>query len=74
MSRILYGPGDWLGSRLTARQRRAVAMWVFLVYVGTLPLRLQFKNAVWMVWILSELAIMISLLTIVAAETPVEPE
>lgn len=72
--KIFFGPGDWLGGRLNARERRAVATWLLIIYIVTIPLRLPFKDIVWMVWLLSEIAIVISLATMVSAETPVEEE
>lgn len=74
LSKLFYAPGDWLATALDARQRRGVATWLLIVYVATTPLRYPFKNVVWMVWLLSEIAIVISLVTVVAAETPVESE
>lgn len=75
MKRFFYGPGDWLATRYTARQRRAVAAWLLILSVFPFtPLTYFWKDAVWMVWVLSILAIWISLATIVTGETPVEKE
>lgn len=74
ISRLFYAPGDWLGKKLTARQRRGIGAWLLILTVATMPLRYEWKNAIWLVWALSEGAIVISLATIVAAETPVETE
>lgn len=71
---IFYAPGDWLSQRLTAKDRRATAAWLLILAIATMPLRYYWKDAIWMVWVLSEAAIIISLATIVAAETPVEEE
>jgi hypothetical protein len=71
---ILFAPGDWLGSRFDARERRAVAAWLLILAIVTMPLRYVWKDAIWMIWALSEGALIISLATIVAAETPVEEE
>lgn len=74
IDRCYFGPPDWVAGALTARQRRAAAFWLLILYVVTTPLRYPFKDVVWMVWLLSEFAIVISLLTFVSAETPVEQE
>jgi hypothetical protein len=71
---LVHAPGDWLASRTNARQRCSIATWLLIAYCAMLPLRYAFKDRVWMVWLLSEIAIVISLATIVAAETPVEEE
>jgi hypothetical protein len=72
--RLLHGPGDWLVTHTSAKTRRSVAMWMFIVYVLTVPLRYPFKDAVWMIYMLSELALALALLAVAAAETPVEDE
>lgn len=74
ISEVFYWPGDMLGNRMSARQRRTTAAWLLILAVATLPLRYVWKDAIWMVWALSEGALVISLATIVAAETPVESE
>jgi hypothetical protein len=73
-STVFYAPGDWLCTKLNRRQRVALATWFLILYVATIPLRFPFKDLVWMVWLLSEIAIMLSLLGVVSAETPVERE
>lgn len=72
---LFFAPGDWMGSRFTARGRRAAAAWLLLasLFVAT-PLTYAWKDAVWMVWLLSMAAIWVSLATIVTTETPVEHE
>lgn len=74
VSSLFYAPGDWLSTCFTARQRRAAATWMLIVYVLTLPLRYPYRNTVSLVWYLSELALIVSLLSVVSAETPVEGE
>lgn len=74
MDRLLHGPGDWLGSRFTARQRRSIAAWVMILIVITIPMRYPFKGAVWMVWAISEVALVLAMWGVVSAETPVESE
>lgn len=71
---MFHRPGDWLVEQTTARQRRSIATWMLVFAVVTMPLRYVWKDAVWMVWALSELAILISLVTTIFAETPVEHE
>lgn len=74
ISKLFYAPGDWLGTKLSARQRRAVGAWLLIISIATMPLHYIWKDTIWMIWAISEAAIVISLATIVAAETPVEPE
>jgi hypothetical protein len=71
---LFYGPGDWLGTRLSARVRRAIAAWALILITITIPLRYPFRNAVWLVWLISEVALVLSCGGIVSAETPVEKE
>ena len=71
---MFHRPGDWLVGRTTSRQRRSLATWALIIAVATLPIRYIWKDAVWQVWALSELAILISLVTTVFAETPSEQE
>jgi hypothetical protein len=73
--RLLYGPGDWLGTRWSARERRAMLAWALLLSIFPLtPLTFFWKDAVWMVWTLSIIAIWLSLISAVSAETPAEAE
>lgn len=72
--KFFYAPGDWLGSRFSARQRRAIAAWCLILVFVTIPLRYFAKDAVWMVWLLSEVALLFGLWGVVSAETPVEAE
>jgi hypothetical protein len=71
---IYHAPGDWIVRRTTARDRRSLNAWLLIIVTLTVPLRFEWKDAVWMVWALSEVAILISLFTNVSAETPVEHE
>lgn len=72
--KILYGPGDWMGGRFTARQRRAIAAYTLIFIIVTIPLRYPFRNYVSLVWAISELALVLSMWGVVSAETPVEEE
>lgn len=74
MTRFWHAPGDWLGTRFSARQRRSFATWLLIVFVGTVPLRYAWRNTFTMIWLLSELALWIGLLAVVVSETPVEEE
>lgn len=71
---LLYGPGDWLGSRFSARTRRAIAAWTLILIVVTIPLRYPFRTYVSLVWAISELALILGMWGVVSAETPVEAE
>lgn len=74
MRRVFYAPGDWLGSRFSARTRRAIAAWALILILATIPLRYPFRAEVWMVWAISELALLLGMWGVVSAETPVEEE
>lgn len=74
IEKILYGPGDWLGSRFTVRQRRAIAAWTMILIAVTIPLRYPYRTYVSLVWAISELALLLSMWGVVSAETPVEKE
>lgn len=66
---------EWLTSRTTARQRRAIHFWltVFWVTAGTV-IWILLREELWFVGFMSLYAIWISHLTGWAAETPVEHE
>lgn len=72
--KIFYGPGDWLGTRFDARQRRAIAAWTMILIAVTIPLRYPFRTYVSLVWAISEVALILAMWGVVSAETPVEPE
>lgn len=74
LTKIFYAPGDWMGSRFTARQRRAIAAWTLILIVLTMPLRYPYRQYVSLVWAISELALILSMWGVVSAETPVEEE
>lgn len=72
--RLIYGPGDWMGERFNARERRAIAAWVLILIVVTVPVRYFWKDQVWLVWAISEVALVLAMWGVVSAETPVEAE
>lgn len=73
-ARIFYAPGDWMGGRFTARQRRTIATWTLILVIVTIPFRYPYRSDVSLVWAISELALVLGLWSIVSAETPVEHE
>lgn len=67
MSRLVYGPPEYLSRRFTARDRRAFAFWSFVAAcIGSI----WFRSAVAWVTLLSLLA----LISTFTSETPVEEE
>ena len=67
MTRIIYGPPDWLVTRFSSRDRRAFGFWTLLLAAaGTIP----FGRQVLYVTILSVLALVPNF----SSETPVEQE
>jgi hypothetical protein len=74
-SRIFYGPGDWLATKLGARQRRAIIAWLLILAIFPFtPLTYIWRNTIWMIWAISMIAIYLSLGGMLSAETPVEEE
>jgi hypothetical protein len=73
--RIFYGPGDWLATCSTARQRRAAATWVLIFWIFPgLPMWLWLRNAIWFIGLMSIIALWLSAWAMVGTETPVEEE
>ena len=67
MSRLFYGPPDWIVTRFGSRDRRAFGFWTFvLACVGSL----FFGRAVLWVTVLS----VVALIPNFTSETPVEHE
>jgi hypothetical protein len=67
ISRLFYGPGDWIASSTTARQRRAFGFWnVAFAILFAIP----FGRQVLYVTILS----IVALIPNITSETPVEHE
>jgi len=75
LSRIWYGPPEWIARCLTAKQRRAVNFWILVFWLipGTV-IWLTLRNELWFVGFMSVWAIWVGHLGAVAAETPVEEE
>ena len=67
MSRLFFGPSDWLVEHTSARSRRAFGFWSFLVAVALTPF---FGRTVLYVTLLSLLALIPNF----TSETPVEDE
>lgn len=72
---LFYGPGDWLAHRTTSRDRRAVATWLAMLFIfpGT-PISFFWRSEIWMLWLMSDVALILALLAVAAGETPVERE
>jgi len=70
--KIWSWPGDTVAHGTSPATRRNLASWAAILMILTLPIRYLFKDQVWMVWALSEAAFILALLSIAAAETPVE--
>lgn len=67
MSRLVYGPPDWLVQRFDSRDRRAFGFWTIIAsIIGAI----FFGRAVLYVTVLSVLALIPNF----ASETPVEEE
>lgn len=74
LSRLFYGPGDWL-AQAAARTRRAIAAWMLIVCLFPgVPLWLVLRNALWFVGFMSIIALVFGAWGVLSAETPVEPE
>jgi len=67
VSRIFYGPWDWLVTVTSARQRRAFGGWTFIISLALAPF---LGDKVFFVTALSLLALIPNL----TSETPVETE
>lgn len=67
LSRLFYGPPDWLVDHTNAHQRRAVGFWTF---TASLIGACFFGGFVWYVTIIS----LVALIPNFSAETPVEEE
>jgi len=74
MLKIYYWPYDWLTTRFTPRDRGAFAIWIGIFFIVSIPLQYPYKDAVWLVWLLSELALILSQFGVVSAETPVQQD
>lgn len=67
ISKLYYGPADWLVAHTTARGRRAFGFWTLAIAVILTPF---FGRAVLFVTLLS----LVALIPNITSETPVEPE
>ncbi len=67
MTRILYGPPDWLVAKFTSRDRRAFGFWTLILAASG---AVFFGRAVMYVTVLSVLALVPNF----SSETPVESE
>ena len=67
LSKIFYGPPDWLVTKFSSRQRRAFGFWNVVFAASLAPF---LGNKVWYVTILSVIALIPNFST----ETPVEEE
>lgn len=74
LTKVFYGPGDWLATRLTVRQRRATATWLLIVVILTTPFQWPWKDSVALVWMISQVALAVAFVALVLSETPVEKE
>jgi hypothetical protein len=74
LKRIYYAPYDWITRRFTPRDRGAFAVWLGIIFVISIPLQYPHKNSVTLVWLLSEIALVVGQLGVVSAETPVQQD
>ena len=74
-NKIFYKPADWISSRLTARQRRAINAWLLIFWlIPGFIIWLILRDALWFIGFMSIYAIWTGHLGALAAETPVEQE
>jgi hypothetical protein len=75
LRRIWYGPPEWIAQSTSAKQRRAINFWLFVVWlIPGFIIWLTLRDALWFVGFMSVWAIWVGHLSTVAAETPVEEE
>lgn len=67
ISKLLFGPPDWLVNNTSARSRRTFGFWNFVIAIALTPF---FGNEVLFVTVLSIMALVPNF----TAETPVEEE
>jgi hypothetical protein len=74
LSKVYYGPSDWLVAHTTARGRRSFGFWTLTIaIIGTLVLIVfGLGSYVWFLWI--AFLSVVALIPNVTAETPVEEE
>lgn len=74
IKKFFYWPGDWLSKKFTARQRRAIAAWFMILFIIGIPVTYPVRNEVAVIWLMSEVALVLAMWGVVSAETPVEDE
>lgn len=75
LSRLFFGPSDWIANSTDARQRRAVNFWLLILWiVPGVFIWFALKNEIWFLGFMSIYAIWTGHLGALAAETPVEDE
>jgi hypothetical protein len=75
VTRVFYGPGDWLANRTSARTRRACAAWLLILWLGPGTIAwLMLRDVLWFVGLMSLVALWWTGWSTVGTETPVEKE
>ena len=69
-----YAPRDWLADRTNARLRGAIAFWLLAGMLVLTILTYPARESVAVLWAFSILALILALLAVLFAETPVEIE
>lgn len=75
IKKLFFYPGDKLARYSTARQRRALAAWALIFWLGPgLVLWLFLLNALWFVGLMSLVALWWTGWSTIGTETPVEEQ
>lgn len=77
LAKIYFYPADWLVEHTNARQRLAAALWLTLFWLPPLPgfwMWLIWIHSIWMLGVISIVAIWLSGLTMAGTETPTKLE
>lgn len=75
LSKILNGPSEWIVRYTSAKSRRSINFWLFVVwFFPGLYIWWVLKDALWFVGFMSIYAILVSHWGNFSAETPVEDE
>lgn len=75
MTRLFFGPSDWISDRSSARVRRAIGFWLGVFFLGPVSLlSIPLRAELWWLLTLSLAALVLSCFAITFAETPVETE
>lgn len=73
MERVIFGPGDWLVDHTSPRVRRAISVWLFILWlVPGLPIWILLRNSLWFVGFMSIFALWWTGMSTIGTETPVE--